>query len=79
MRDPGNAGFRSCTAHGEEDIGSLPILDGELLAGVVTDRDIVIRAITERERPARYAGARGCRAMSSSPFTRTTTFRMLSG
>ena len=30
-----------------EDIGSLPILDGELLAGVVTDRDIVIRAIAK--------------------------------
>ena len=30
-----------------EDIGSLPILDGEQLAGMVTDRDIVLRAIAE--------------------------------
>ena len=42
-----------------DDIGSLPILDGEQLAGMVTDRDIVIRAIAE-EGPARHAGARGC-------------------
>jgi CBS domain-containing protein len=30
-----------------EDVGSLPILDGEQLAGVVTDRDIVVRAIAK--------------------------------
>lgn len=34
-----------------DDIGSLPILDGEQLAGVVTDRDIVIRAIAEGKDP----------------------------
>ncbi len=34
-----------------EDIGSLPILDGERLAGVVTDRDIVIRAIAKGKDP----------------------------
>jgi CBS domain-containing protein len=34
-----------------DDIGSLPILDGERLAGVVTDRDIVIRAIAEGKDP----------------------------
>ena len=34
-----------------EDIGSLPILDGEQLAGMVTDRDIVIRAIAEGKDP----------------------------
>ena len=34
-----------------EDIGSLPILDGEQLTGVVTDRDIVIRAVAKGKDP----------------------------
>src|SRR6185436_4028323 len=34
-----------------EDVGSLPILDGEDLAGVITDRDIVIRAIAKGKDP----------------------------
>ena len=34
-----------------EDIGSLPVLDGEQLAGMVTDRDIVIRAIAKGKDP----------------------------
>ena len=35
----------------EEDVGSLPVLDGEQLAGMVTDRDIVIRAIAKGKDP----------------------------
>ena len=42
-----------------EDVGSLPILEGERLAGVVTDRDIVIRAIAKGKDP------RGCRCARS--------------
>jgi CBS domain-containing protein len=34
-----------------EDVGSLPVLDGEQLAGVVTDRDIVIRAVAKGKDP----------------------------
>jgi len=34
-----------------DDVGSLPILDGEQLAGMVTDRDIVIRAVAEGKDP----------------------------
>ena len=34
-----------------EDVGSLPILDGEQLTGVVTDRDIVIRAVAQGKDP----------------------------
>ena len=34
-----------------EDVGSLPILDGEQLAGMVTDRDIVIRAVADGKDP----------------------------
>ena len=34
-----------------EDVGSLPILDGDKLTGVVTDRDIVIRAVAKKKDP----------------------------
>lgn len=34
-----------------EDVGSLPILDGDELAGVITDRDIVVRAIAKGKDP----------------------------
>jgi CBS domain-containing protein len=34
-----------------EDVGALPILDGEQLAGIVTDRDIVIRAVAKEKDP----------------------------
>jgi CBS domain-containing protein len=34
-----------------EDVGSLPILEGERVTGVVTDRDIVIRAVAEEKDP----------------------------
>ena len=34
-----------------EDVGSLPILDGDRLVGIVTDRDIVIQAVAEEKDP----------------------------
>ena len=34
-----------------EDVGSLPILEGDELAGVITDRDIVVRAIAKGKDP----------------------------
>jgi CBS domain-containing protein len=34
-----------------EDVGALPVLDGEHLAGMVTDRDIVIRAVAKGKDP----------------------------
>src|SRR5438128_241916 len=34
-----------------EDIGAIPILEGEQLAGMITDRDIVVRAIAEGKDP----------------------------
>ena len=34
-----------------EDVGSLPILDGDRLVGVVTDRDIVVRAVAKQKNP----------------------------
>jgi CBS domain-containing protein len=34
-----------------EDVGSLPIVEGDQLVGMVTDRDIVIRAVAEGKDP----------------------------
>ncbi len=34
-----------------EDVGSLPILNGDQLAGVITDRDIVVRAVAKGKDP----------------------------
>ena len=36
----------------EEDAGSIPVVDGGELAGIVTDRDIVIRCIAEGKDPS---------------------------
>jgi CBS domain-containing protein len=45
-----------------EDVGSLPILDGDKLAGVVTDRDIVVRGVAKgkdtRGMPVREVASR---------------------
>jgi CBS domain-containing protein len=52
-----------------EDVGSLPVLDGEQLAGMVTDRDIVIRAVAKgkdpRGMPVREVSTRDVVAVSS--------------
>lgn len=34
-----------------EDVGALPVLDGDQLAGMITDRDIVIRAVARGKDP----------------------------
>jgi CBS domain-containing protein len=34
-----------------EDVGSVPVVDGGRLVGIVTDRDIVLRAVAERRDP----------------------------
>jgi CBS domain-containing protein len=34
-----------------DDIGAIPILDGDRLAGMVTDRDIVVRAVARQKDP----------------------------
>ena len=36
-----------------EDIGSLPVLEGDQLAGMITDRDIVVRAVADGDAPNR--------------------------
>lgn len=35
-----------------EDVGSLPILEGETVTGIVTDRDIVLNAVAEGKDPS---------------------------
>ena len=35
-----------------ENVGSLPILEGEMVTGIVTDRDIVINAVAEGKNPS---------------------------
>ena len=39
-----------------EDVGSLPIIDGDRLVGVVTDRDIAIRVVAEGRGPETTVG-----------------------
>ncbi len=34
-----------------EDIGAVPVVDGEQLSGMVTDRDIVVRAVAKGKNP----------------------------
>ncbi|MDQ3379637.1 MAG: CBS domain-containing protein [Actinomycetota bacterium] len=34
-----------------EDIGAVPVVDGEQLSGMITDRDIVIRAVAKGKNP----------------------------
>jgi len=36
----------------EYDVGSIPIVDGERLVGMITDRDIVLRGIAEKKPPS---------------------------
>ena len=40
--------FRSALKMKEHNIGSIPIVDGEKIVGVMTDRDIVLRCIAEK-------------------------------
>ena len=35
----------------DHNVGFLPVVDGEYVVGVITDRDIVLRAVSERLRP----------------------------
>ena len=35
----------------DEDVGSLPVVEGDRVVGIVTDRDIVVRAVAERADP----------------------------
>ena len=45
-----------------QDIGAIPILDGDQLVGMITDRDIVVRAVAKEKDPREMPS----RAISSS-------------
>jgi CBS domain-containing protein len=51
-----------------EDCGSLPVVDDGSLVGIVTDRDIVLRAVAEKKDPERLAVSE---IMTSDPVTVT--------
>lgn len=40
-----------------DDVGSVPVVDGERLVGMVTDRDIVVRAIAKGKDPSNIPAA----------------------
>jgi len=50
-----------------EDIGAIPILDEDRLVGMITDRDIVVRAVAKRRTREGCRAGRSHRA-SSSPW-----------
>jgi CBS domain-containing protein len=43
--EPATPVVEAARAMKEEDVGSLPIVDGDRLTGILTDRDIVVRAV----------------------------------
>jgi CBS domain-containing protein len=50
---PPNASLRDAAAKMKElDVGAIPVCDGQKLAGLVTDRDITVRAVAEGRDPS---------------------------
>ena len=50
---PPDASIRDAAAKMKElDVGAIPVCDGQKLAGLVTDRDITIRAVAEGRDPS---------------------------
>jgi CBS domain-containing protein len=50
---PPSASIREAAAKMKElDVGAIPVCDGQKLAGLVTDRDITIRAVAEGRDPS---------------------------
>jgi CBS domain-containing protein len=44
---PSDSVTEAAQAMREQDVGSLPVVEGEQVVGIVTDRDIVVRAVAE--------------------------------
>ncbi len=63
---PGSTLGEAATLMKQEDCGSLPILEGGKLVGIVTDRDIVVRAIAAGKDPKTCTVAD---IMSADPIT----------
>jgi CBS domain-containing protein len=51
---PPNASIRDAAAKMKElDVGAIPVCDGQKLSGLVTDRDITVRAVAEGRDPSK--------------------------
>jgi CBS domain-containing protein len=48
---PSASCFEAARLMKELDVGIVPVVDGEMLVGVVTDRDIVVRVVSESRDP----------------------------
>ena len=49
---PGESIQRAAELMRDEDVGALPVVDGQRLVGMVTDRDITMRAVAEDRLPS---------------------------
>src|SRR5918999_1126275 len=49
--DPSTPVVEAARAMKDEDVGSIPIVDGDTLVGILTDRDIAIRLVAEGRDP----------------------------
>ena len=51
-----DADHRGGTVDESEDVGSIPIAEGDRLTGILTDRDIVLRLVADGKDPQAAAG-----------------------
>jgi CBS domain-containing protein len=49
--DPSTPVVEAARTMKEEDVGSVPIVDGDTLVGILTDRDIAVRVVAEGRDP----------------------------
>jgi CBS domain-containing protein len=61
----------------QHDVGILPVVEGEKLCGVVTDRDIVIKGLAEGKQAARVSEVMSGNIVSLSPDDDENTARKL--
>ena len=65
---PGSTVAEAAALMKRRDCGSLPVVDGGKVVGIVTDRDIVLRAVAAQKDPARVPVSE---IMSTDPVTVT--------
>jgi CBS domain-containing protein len=49
--EPATTVLEAAKRMAQEDVGSIPVVEGDRLVGLVTDRDIVVRAVAEARDP----------------------------
>jgi CBS domain-containing protein len=62
----------------DQDLGALPVGDGGRLSGMITDRDIVMRAVAA-DRGGGTTAVRGVMSEASSPATTMTRWKTRRG